>query len=367
MCPSTATRRPARAIQSRRLQRRRHRFGVRVVRVVQDGEPGPRPERLHPPCRDPRALQRRGAFGGCESERDPDGGRGECVRDHVLAGDRRAPRARAPRRRTAGTRHARRRRGSTSSARTSASASTPNVRTRALATSAYPRTIGSSTFRTATPSDPSHATGSAPAATIASHEPNTPMCATPMFVTTTTSGRATSHSRATSPSSPRAHLGDDRLDAERRAEQGHRQPHLVVERRRARMRREAAWRAPRRRGPSSTSCRWRRSRRPHAPASGTARPPRGPAARVPSRAPPRGCRRDPGGGRAPPPPRDRTRRARSRDRRIARRRARRTRTPARSSRLSVATPETAPSGPVSVPPTAAAISASERGITIALP
>ena len=42
--------------------------------------------------------------------------------------------------------------------------------------------------------------GSADARTIASHDPKTSMCATPTFVTTTTSGRAIAHRSATSPS-----------------------------------------------------------------------------------------------------------------------------------------------------------------------
>ena len=49
MCPSTAISRRSPAIHAGGLERRRHRLRVRVVRVVDDADPVGRRERLHPP------------------------------------------------------------------------------------------------------------------------------------------------------------------------------------------------------------------------------------------------------------------------------------------------------------------------------
>ena len=87
----------------------------------------------------------------------------------------------------------------TPSARTFADGARPNVSTRARARPANPVTTGSSPFSTSTPASSIASTGSAEAATITSHEPKISICATPTFVTTTTSGRATGIKTATSP------------------------------------------------------------------------------------------------------------------------------------------------------------------------
>ena len=85
MGPRTAISATSPRDPSRRLQRRRHRLGVRVVRVVDDADAVGVREALHPPRRDRRALEPGGALGGREPHDVSDGRRRERVRHHVLA------------------------------------------------------------------------------------------------------------------------------------------------------------------------------------------------------------------------------------------------------------------------------------------
>ncbi len=211
---------------------------------------------------------------------------------------------------------------------------------------------------------PTTSIGSADASTIRSHEPKTSRCATPTFVTIAMSGRAIPHRIATSPTRRAPISATTTSVSAARSEQRHRQPDLVVERLRARVRPE-----PR---PEHGGRHVLRGGLAVGPGDGDdvrvhraiARPRRASSAprRSIARTPPDRRRRD---RRAPAPPRRRSRTppARTARRRSVRRGARRTARPATTSRESIATDDTSTSVPRKSPSTARATSDIRRGFT----